>query len=529
MDAYHGPLVNRALGDILGGILGGDDDDDATATSPPLITGLPLTFSIPNPFSTSSSVRSSGSSSATQTITSTSASATSSASSVSVSSSSVASSSGQSSSASSTSASATATSSEPSNTAAEVSQTPVAQNDQTSAQQHTSTITSTASAEETSAVAGGAAVNKGFLQNKPLSISVITIATILGVIFLVIIGTWALRKRRREKLHRLAAELSSDDLVGHRRSFDDVEKGSGSGHSMYGGAAYGGSVDVLEKMEAVGGARHDGRAGPVMPPPVRRSPTQHSASPDPYIAYAQPAYAVPAYAAPMPPTYHDQGYGAPRHDVASPPPAAYYYDNRDYRTSQPGGPAVNMNRMSGSGFLPNPFPTNENAQGLSQLYDLAYTQQYNQQLPVAPVPAPESATADNNRTVTRKPPPRALTVDIQAAAGQLAAPPSAVSAVSLGAMPMQVASSENPANPLAESPKSANGEPRRHSSLLDKGSAPTTPKTPTSDQGHDARQRRLSHTRALDPGMPTPPVAPPLPEEFGTRTPAARQLKIVNA
>ncbi|KAI0091885.1 hypothetical protein BDY19DRAFT_566029 [Irpex rosettiformis] len=105
-------------------------------------------------------------------------------------------------------------------------------------------------------------VPTGFLAHKPLYIGIIVVASILGIIFFVVVGTWALRRRRRGKIADFAEELSSDNLVGAGSGFGGGSSGSSLGHGSdveKGVTVAGGwGVDVIEKMEAVGGSRGEG-------------------------------------------------------------------------------------------------------------------------------------------------------------------------------------------------------------------------------------------------------------------------------
>lgn len=357
-----------------------------------------------------------------------------------------------------------------------------------------------------------------------------------------LVGTWALRKRRRSKLGDFADELSSDNLVRSGSAF-----GSGGSSSLGHGSvdvekgatgAGGWGVDVIEKMEAVGGARGEGSmvgvgAGMTRGP----SQAQRNATPAPasygqrnnmphQIAYGQSPYpqlpnrtpsrvdrSAPNAMFQQQPMYSQQ-YQPPTTYAAPYPPAQPQHFQA--------GDASPTDLPYGS-YLPNPFDGVE------------------PQIQYAPPHVDQFTNGPRHvHPVQRKPPPPFLMVDTNVSP----AAPGPFSAGSLGGAPMQPASSVNRANPSmppAESPQELtvpqqNSTSPRRSSLLD---GPTTPKTPTSGKRHirkaSADRRAAEVAAALHPGPP--PVAPPLPEEFGSGAATAavslpdspRVLKVVNA
>lgn len=355
----------------------------------------------------------------------------------------------------------------------------------------------------------------------------------LGLIFLVIVGTWAIRKRKRRNLEDYAAELGSDNYVANSFSSSFNSRGHGSDDLEKADGGFG----VIDKMEAVGVARHEGTsygmgAGAAAP---QRGATQRSATR--LDAYNQPPAAVAQYSQDP---YASRGYGqaqqgqgyaqsrvpVPVYDQqprsVAPSQQPFYYDNRDYAQLQvqtqvppasqqqisPAYKSAGEESVYGS-HLPNPFEAAAGAEpfrGGAAAYDFARS--------ASPVPSQEFFSPP--RTMQRKPPPAFLTLDTGVAPQLSSGPAPPPSAGSLSASPVQLAPSVNPANPMSESPQSV--KPRR-SSLMD-------PPTPTSSQGHG--RRRSSSSRPLDmsivPGPP-PVAAPPLPEQFGTspRTPTNKQ------
>ncbi|KAI0693817.1 hypothetical protein BC835DRAFT_1055211 [Cytidiella melzeri] len=375
---------------------------------------------------------------------------------------------------------------------------------------------------------------KSFLANKPLSISVIAVGSVLGVILLVLVGTWAMRKRRRQKLGNFADELSSDRLsglgsgasstVGHGTS--DVEKGATANRGW--------GVDVIDKMEAVGGARSEGASYGVGAATTRGlSQVQRGV---PLATYGQPPYpsrnvlhGIQEPYAQLPPravarvtpplqraVYQHQPMVAQTYDQPPTTYAAPYapsQQQQQYPSPTDISPTESFHRGS---RLPNPFEGAEPPMSQSVLYDLAH----------APLqPQLFTIGTRNVGPVQRKPPPPFLTVDTA-----ISPLPGPLSAGSLNGSPMKHALySANPDMPVVESPQERAAPPRR-SSLLD---GPSTPKTPTS--GTSRRHSRKASAASLyessavvlHPGPP--PVAPPLPDEFGVPlSDSPRVLKVVN-
>jgi hypothetical protein len=321
------------------------------------------------------------------------------------------------------------------------------------------------------------------MENKPLCISVLTLASLVGFVLLMTIVTWAIRKRQHDKLHDDAAAFKTEDLVGGGHGHDDVEKGS-QGMFVVGGG------DIINKVEAAAGARRDGG--------VRRVPTNHSTATTTTETYVGSNYGHGydpkkiGYGA-------DQGYEVPKGytNMHGPPMVATQpcYDGREYLNPQ------------------NPTPAPYSGPYMSNTYDNA--------LPVASaayggVVTPMRAISPNidlytAQPVVRKALPPSLTVDVSAASAPIHFAPN--SAISFPASPMQPVDPVNAANPppsASFTDDSSQSTLPRRSSLLN---GPVTPKTPTSPV--NARRRLSSHSKALDPSIPPVPVAPPLPDKFG--------------
>ena len=304
-----------------------------------------------------------------------------------------------------------------------------------------------------------------------------------------VIATWAVRRRQRNKLHDEAAEFKTEDLVGGGHGHDDIEKGSQGMFSRADG-------DVINKVEMAAGARS-----------VRRVPTNRSTGTTSTETFVNPANGQGydpqkvGYGASqgydMPKMYEDTPMAAPQ------VPGHPYYDGRDY---------VDLHRQATDTYQPAALDAVyvDNAQPAYRSTTPAYDYHTAQQpFPMrSPSPAQDAMNQyPQPRQLTPAPPPF-LSIDVNVASAPMFGPNSALSFTDT---PLQPADSVNPANPppaiLAEQPQTP--LPRR-SSLLNAPAAPVSPKTPA-----DARKRSSSHSKALDPSIPPVPIAPPLPEEFG--------------
>lgn len=421
----------------------------------------------------------------------------------------------------------------------------------------TPSISGSASASPSpSAAANAATTPTGFLANKPLSISVIVIASILGLIFFILIGTWALRRRRRSKIADFADELSTDSLVRSNSGFGSggsSSLGHGSGDVEKGVTPAGGwGVDVIEKMEAIGGARSEGASLGVGAAAMARGPSQTQRKPPPTLAYGQADYAargnMPYGQAPYAQGPSRNGVRPGQHAVFQPQPypsqppttyAAPYATAQPQRQPSPANVSPTESLQYGS-HLPNPFDGADAQMSQPAMYDYAS---------VPPMAQPFAVGGRQIAPIQRKPPPPFLT--LQTVVSPVAGPTSAGSLNGPAMAPVSSINTANPPMPMVESPQDATMAPAatvpRRSSLLDGPSTPKTPKTPSSGtfKRHSRKASGASISDAssapLHPGPP--PVAPPLPSEFGhseavsvplpeTPVPApttGRVLKVVNA
>ncbi|KAI0751513.1 hypothetical protein C8Q80DRAFT_580338 [Daedaleopsis nitida] len=186
----------------------------------------------------------------------------------------------------------------------------------------TATVTDTvpptlpSSTDAPATTSAAAATAESFLENKPLSVGVITTASILGLILLVILATWAIRKRRKDRVYDDILDFSpNSNLVGRE---NDLEKGAsatdvGSSVGHDGGSSMGhGTVPPPVQQRQM---YQDNYAAPIYapkPPPSRNA--------NPYGV--QPAYGAGAYNGGYQQNnaYDNWGYG---YGNAAAPPIAY--------------------------------------------------------------------------------------------------------------------------------------------------------------------------------------------------------------
>ncbi|KAI1789061.1 hypothetical protein LXA43DRAFT_1096785 [Ganoderma leucocontextum] len=159
----------------------------------------------------------------------------------------------------------------------------------TSSQQSTVTVTSASDSSTSSAAATqqADAAPKSFLQNKALSVGVITAASLVGLVLIIALATWAIRKRRNDRLNQDIIDFSNAGLVNEH----DTEKGAGG---------YGAGAGNVETGSTESGDGTSFGHGNTVPPPVQ--PRQ---------------------------MYQDMGYGAA---------AAYGVPSRQDSRNQPAGP-----------------------------------------------------------------------------------------------------------------------------------------------------------------------------------------------
>lgn len=297
---------------------------------------------------------------------------------------------------------------------------------------------------------------------------------------LIIVATYTIRRRRRNKLHEEAIDFSpfpsSDELIGKH---GDIERG-GAGGAM---------GESLTRPSSRGSANDNAFA---------------SAAPEMY----QTGYAVPTY---MPPS----GPAAPpkatitstTNQVAFP---SQMYTNTGYNDYGPYptyAAPINPN--------PNAYQPQPAANTLAPRPGPSYNTAYGAAITAAgPAPAnPPVRKASQRKQV----PPLNLS-----AARPDASPPAYQVTNDTGASPMvnPYGATPNPVDPplSAVSPVAR----RASASLLnspvglaysDEGTSAET----GASGGSSTRKRTSSHSRMLDPSLPTLPVAAPLPDKFGAQ------------
>lgn len=309
----------------------------------------------------------------------------------------------------------------------------------------------------------------------------ITLATIIGFVILMIIGTWAIRRRRRNKLHAEAAEFSNHRSGGNGE-YGDLEKGTTQGR-------FGRGDDILDRVAAVAEMRQS--------PTVHRVATNRSTGTASTETYVQ---SNESHGYGLPKAHYGDAYDFELPNVQGPGPLIVPgYEARELGQGYPDAENRVPAHFHLSGpYLPNPFEHAAPTRGATPAYDF---------VPMPPATPTRDLVNSHSHALARKPAPPFLTVDVDAVSEPIM--PSPHSAISMTGSPVEVASSENPANPspLVESPTSVN---MRRSSLLDGPS-----RSPTSAGGAREVRRQSSHSRVLDPSIARVPVSPPLPEEFG--------------
>ncbi|EJF62837.1 hypothetical protein DICSQDRAFT_154090 [Dichomitus squalens LYAD-421 SS1] len=350
----------------------------------------------------------------------------------------------------STSTSNIATATPPSSSTAETSTNTVTQIVGPSTSSSTSSATPSPQAD---------AAPKSFLQNKALSVGVITAASLVGLVLIIALATWAIRKRRHDRLHEDILDFSTANLVGESH---DAEKGAGAGA---------GSADTSSS----GHGSSFGHGGS-LPPAVQ--PRQAYQLQDPGAGYgaAAAAYGVPQ----REPSRAAQPYGAQ---------AAYGGAYGAYQ--QPNNTYDNWNYGYGAATPPSQHAYDQAYGGMEDPYGGVYgNMQYDNTGMMAGVGAGAQQQAPANPpqrrpSAQRKPAPP-LNIPTENPIAQPGNVVSPESAMSLNNPPLQAAASSNSANPPRQ----------RRTSLLD------PPATGSAESGSG---------RAY-PNLPPPA---PLPDQFG--------------
>ncbi|KAH9951850.1 hypothetical protein B0H21DRAFT_818273 [Amylocystis lapponica] len=236
---------------------------------------------------------------------------------------------------------------------------------------------------------GTAGASKSFLQNTPVAASVITLASLIGLILLILIGTWVVRKRNNRRLHQEAVDFSADFSAQDLTGAHDIEKRSAGGFN---------------------------------PRLSRGSASNESAYGGVQSAYSQ------STAAQSREMYERTGY--PALPVFIPGQAQDRYNTSGYPGQGYSDPAYNYNGPAQQ-YLPNPFEPAYQPNVPQQPYDpYQYSVSASRSLQRKQVPPVDTSAV---------PPPNQFTSE----------PHSATSSVSLAASPMQPAAAENPAMPPA--------------------------------------------------------------------------------
>ncbi|KZT12855.1 uncharacterized protein LAESUDRAFT_753896 [Laetiporus sulphureus 93-53] len=365
-------------------------------------------------------------------------------------------------------------------------------------QTEVATITTTLTTQpSTSAVADTA--SSGFLQNKSLSVGVITVCSLVGVIIIFAIATYAIRKHKRSKARDEAIDFSpfpsSDGLLDHR----DVERDGGAdggGVPGPGRRASRSSINSSGSLQgdpSIAGASSNqaglGAQGAV------RDMYERAGYPNMPVFLPAPAPAP----APSRPVYPNQAYQNPMTSQVR-----AYNDYGPYPSYNPNAATYQQNPIA------NAYPSMQQSQP-----------QPNPMM--APGPSNQSnMNAPVRRPSLRKQVPPMLLIDVPATRRDMdvlpaypgpaaGAVPSPMSAISLSDGPVQPANVVNAANPLTTPIEEDSGPPawrrKQRSSLM---------YSPVQLAYAENSQR----SRQLDPSIPKMPAAGPAPpEEFGRSVP----------
>ncbi|KAH8106082.1 hypothetical protein BXZ70DRAFT_415374 [Cristinia sonorae] len=346
------------------------------------------------------------------------------------------------------------------------------------------TVTSTSTVSNATATPPPvvAAASKSFIENKALSIPVITLSSIAFLILLTVLATWAVRRRRRRDLENIVGDFSTTDLVGP----GDVEKGSGRGYTGGQGSGMSGPGDGVI---------------PNRPAPTVNQNMYGRPNPSLYTVSARSAY--PAYGHPA---------NHPNGQVAQ-----VGYGQFPAGTGPPGP------HQTTSPILDNPFD-DPNAVYAPDRF-------------VLPDQDPNVPSLGQGSRGHRKPPPPAL--DVQVPAQQ--SPPSAASShssASYNGQPMQLPSGMNSGNPpppinpamialplSAGSSKSQSSSPTQPKSSSRQNTMSNSPVTPSSGYAIALPYLPAAAPLALSDDLVAAPAQSPPPTSTSGKT---RQLKVVN-
>ncbi|KAI0332424.1 hypothetical protein GY45DRAFT_1369140 [Cubamyces sp. BRFM 1775] len=344
-----------------------------------------------------------------------------------------------------------------------------------------SASTSSTSSGSASATAIGDNAPKGFLQNKALSVGVITAASLVGLVMLIALATWAIRKRRNDRLHQDILDYSTANLVGdaekggggagaadggsRRQMFADAgDNGSSSGHGSGSSSGHGTAAYSQPPVQPSRGM-YENAGYPSLPVFVPQPAPSRAANP-----YSQPAYADRSYAFPSQEqnnTYANWGYGGYGNNAATAPVTqtqnAYDQAYGGYDDAYGG---IDSAAMAGVGA------------------------------------GAQSQGPQRRPSAHRKPPPQLYIPPTNPIAQAITNTQSPDSTVSLSKPALQPASGMGAA------------QPARRTSLLN---SPPAGSTESGSMSKRERRDTLTHVELLDPAAPKAPTSsPPLPDEFGT-------------
>ncbi|KAI9001341.1 hypothetical protein BD414DRAFT_505084 [Trametes punicea] len=335
-----------------------------------------------------------------------------------------------------------------------------------------SSISSSSSSASPSATLASSSAPKGFLQNKALSVGVITAASLVGLVVIIAIATWAIRKRRNDRLHQDILDFSTANLVG------DTEKGGGAAGTD------GGRRDMFADGSSThGSGSSSGHGGYTRPQPQVQTGGMYDNAVYPAASafVPKPAPTMPVNPYSAQPAYVDPSYAFPTQE-----------QNNTY---------ANWNYGYGAAAMVQPQNAYEQAYGgMDDAYGGIAAADPQQSVAMAGIGTGVQGQGPQRRpSAHRKPPP------------QLYIPPTTSQVV--GASPTSTVSITKP--PLQPAPGLGAAQPARRTSLL------SSPPAGSTESG-SKRDRRdtLTHVELLDPSAPrVPATSPTLPDEFGVSSP----------
>ncbi|KAI0677018.1 hypothetical protein C8Q78DRAFT_1073761 [Trametes maxima] len=329
-----------------------------------------------------------------------------------------------------------------------------------------SSTSDTAAASGTPEAQGAQTVPKqnSFLANKALSVGVITAASLVGLVLIIAIATWAIRKRRNDRIHQDILDFSTAGLV------NDEEKGSGGGSG-------GGRRDMFadggvdnNSSNGHGSGSSSGHGAFSQPQVQPRGMYENSGYPTMPVFVPNQGRAMNQY--PAQNAYNASGYAFPTQDSNN------TYANWGYGYGNGAAPTQPNNFDQAYGGVEDAYGGIATSAPQSVMAGISAGAQS----------AGPQAQVQRRPSGHRKPPP------------QLYIPP---------------------ANPIAQAVPTNAPSPVVASNAVRRTSLLNSPKVGGPEAPRE-RKDTLTHVEQLDPNAPRlPGVSAPLPDEFGVTSPPA--------